>query len=71
MFSSIDLKQMTNEEIRDSFIEFNEYPCPFRDCMHINEKECVVKQQVSSNNILESRYLNYLNFIGVDSNEKN
>lgn len=62
-FSSIDLKEMTNEEIRDSFIEFNEYPCPFRDCMHINEKECSVKEAVDKKEILESRYENYKKFI--------
>lgn len=62
-FSSIDLKEMTNEEIRDSFIEFNEYPCPFRDCMHINEKECSVKEAVAKKEILESRYENYKKFI--------
>ena len=62
-FSSIDLKQMTNEEIRDSFIEFSEYPCPFRDCMHINEKECSVKEAVDKKEILESRYENYKKFL--------
>ena len=70
-FSSLEFKNYTKEQIKNSFVEFDQYLCPFRDCSHTNEKECVVKQQVSSNNILESRYLNYLNFIGVDSNEKN
>ncbi len=70
-FSSLEFKQFTKKDIKNSFIEFNKYPCPFKDCSHTNEKECVVKREVSSNNILESRYLNYLNFIGVDSNEKN
>ena len=62
-FSSIDLKEMTDCDIRDSFIEFNEYPCPFRDCMHINEKECSVKNAVLKKEILESRYENYKKFI--------
>ena len=70
-FSSLEFKNYTKEQIKNSFVEFDQYLCPFRDCSHTNEKECVVKQQVSSNNILESRYLNYLNFIGVDNNEKN
>ena len=70
-FSSLEFKNYTKEQIRDSFIEFSKYPCPFKDCSHTNEKECVVKQQVSSNNILESRYLNYLNFIGDGKFEKN
>lgn len=70
-FSSLEFRQFTKEDIKNSFIEFQEYPCPFKDCSHTNEKECVVKKEVLANNILESRYLNYLNFIGVDSNEKN
>ena len=70
-FSSLEFRNYTKEQIRNSFIEFNKYPCPFKDCSHTNEKECVVKKEVFSNNILESRYLNYLNFIGVDNNEKN
>lgn len=70
-FSSLEFKIYTKEEIKNSFIEFSKYPCPFNDCSHTNEKECVVKKEVLANNILESRYLNYLNFIGVDNNEKN
>jgi len=70
-FSSLEFKNYTKEDIKNSFIEFSKYPCPFKDCSHTNEKECVVKQQVSSNNILESRYLNYLNFIGDGKFEKN
>ena len=62
-FSSIDLKEMTDTDIKDSFIEFSEYKCPFRDCMHINEKECVVKEAVNNKEILESRYDNYKKFI--------
>ena len=70
-FSSLEFKNYTKEDIKNSFIEFNKYPCPFKDCSHTNEKECVVKKAVLANNILESRYLNYLNFIGVDKIEKN
>ena len=69
-FSSIDLKQMTKEDIKDAFIEFNEYPCPYKDCMHINEKECSVKQAVEDNNILESRYENYKKFIEMINNRR-
>ena len=65
-FSSLEFKEYTNEEIRNSFVEFKMYPCPFKDCTHTKEKECVVKREVQENNILESRYLNYLNFIGID-----
>ena len=62
-FSSIDLSNLTNEEIRGCFIEFNNYKCPFKNCMHINEKNCDVKEAVKNNKILNSRYENYKKFI--------
>ena len=58
-FSSIDFNSMTIEDVKECFIEFSNYPCPFRDCMHINEKDCNVKKNVTSGNILNSRYENY------------
>ena len=68
-FSSLELSNYSKEEIRDAFIEFQKYPCLYKDCMHTKEKECVVAKAVSENHILESRYRNYLSFIGVDRNE--
>ena len=43
----------------NSFIEFSEHPCKFKDCMHLNEKVCSVKNAVEKGEILESRYNNY------------
>ena len=51
------------KELRDAFREFSNYPCPFKDCFHTNEKECSIKKAVNDNNILESRYENYLSFL--------
>ena len=65
-FSSLEFNDYSKKDIRDAFIEFKMFPCPFKDCMHTKEKECLVKQKVLDNNILESRYLNYLNFIGEE-----
>lgn len=65
-FSALDFNKYSKENIRDAFREFGNYPCPFKDCMHTKEKECVVKSKVLDNNILESRYMNYLNFIEED-----
>ncbi len=62
-FSAIDFIDMTNEDIRDNFIEFNDYTCAFRDCNHVNEKNCMIKKQVEEGKILRSRYENYLKFI--------
>ena len=64
-FSALDFSGMTKEDIRDNFIEFNEYRqfCEYKDCMHINERKCAVKENIENNNILKSRYDNYLKFI--------
>lgn len=62
-FSSLEFNKFTKEQIRDAFIEFLEYPCPFKDCNHTREEECCVKKEVLNKNILESRYENYLSFI--------
>lgn len=64
-FSLVDFKDMTNSDIRDNFIEFNEYKefCEYKDCMHVNERKCAIKDNVEENNILKSRYDNYLKFI--------
>lgn len=62
-FSMIDLSKLEKEDIRDSFVEFNDHPCPFRDCMHINEGECSVKEAVHEGKIMSSRYENYKKFL--------
>ena len=64
-FSALDFHEMTNEDIRDNFIEFNIYrhDCSFNDCMHVHEKKCKIKEKVEDGTILKSRYENYLKFI--------
>ncbi len=64
-FSAIDFTGMTNDDIRDNFIEFNEFKgeCEFRNCSHTHEKKCKVKEKVEDGTILKSRYENYLKFI--------
>jgi len=63
-FSSLEFIGMSKEDIRDNFIEFNEYRelCKYKDCMHNKEDLCEIKKQVGTN-ILDSRYQNYLKFI--------
>ena len=68
-FSALDLKNYSKEEIRDSFIEFSNYKCGYRNCMHKNTENCGVLDAVKDNNIIVSRYRNYLKFIGDDISE--
>lgn len=64
-FSSLDLSKLSNTEIRDNMIELfdNLDKCKYRDCMHIKEDGCYVKELVSNGTILRSRYDNYLSFL--------
>lgn len=64
-FSALEFNGMTRSDIRDNFIEFNEYKifCEYKDCMHVNEIKCGIKNNVENKNILKSRYDNYLKFI--------
>jgi len=64
-FSAISFIDMTNSDIRDNFIEFNEYrdECKYSDCMHNLEDDCNIKKKVNDGTILKSRYENYLKFI--------
>lgn len=70
-FSSLELNNYSKEDICRSFVEFDFYLCPFKDCSHTNEEECLVKEAVREGNILKSRYLNYISFIGGKDYEKN
>lgn len=62
-FSALDLKDMNREQLRDTFIEFKNYECKFRDCMHHKESKCGVKEALEDKMILQSRYNNYLLFL--------
>lgn len=62
-FSMIDFTNMTKEDIRNGFIEFNESKCDFKNCMHLDEVKCSVKERVKNKDILNSRYDNYKKFI--------
>lgn len=65
-FSSVDFRGMTKIDIRDNMKEMfdNLEFCKYRDCMHIKEDNCQVKQLVENGEILLSRYNNYKSFIG-------
>lgn len=62
-FSALDLKDMEKEDLKNTFIEFSNYECKFRDCIHKKEKECGIKTALNNKLILQSRYNNYLLFL--------
>ena len=69
-FSALEFPNMMKNEIRDAFIEFSNYPCPYRDCMHIKEEDCNVKKAVSEGNIPEFRYQDYLDLVKTGNNNE-
>lgn len=60
-FSSLDL-DMKADDLKDRFREFKEFQnnCQFKDCKHINEPKCGIKDAVSEDEIPITRYNNYL-----------
>ena len=62
-FSALEFNNISIDTIRDSFIEFKNFPCKYKDCRHLDEDECSVKNAVEKGFILRSRYLNYKKII--------
>lgn len=64
-FSSLDFDHIEKEKLSDYFIEMKEASahCKFRECLHLREPKCAVKERVESGEILQSRYDNYIHFL--------
>ena len=61
-FSALDFSIYKKEDIKYAFREFFNYSCPFRDCSHTKENECMIRKAVFNGDILKSRYESYLKF---------
>ncbi|MCD2346020.1 ribosome small subunit-dependent GTPase A [Clostridium guangxiense] len=57
-FSSLDIKFLETEELKELFPEFLKYSdmCKFSGCLHYKEPECEVKEAVNQGKIHKSRY---------------
>ena len=62
-FSSLNLSLLTKEQLKETFFEFKDCHCRFKDCLHNLEKDCEVKKKVLLNEISNERYQNYLKFL--------
>lgn len=72
-FSKLSLKIKDFEQLKLYYPDFNEiaHNCKFQNkCHHINEPGCAVKDAVLQKEILESRYLNYKQFVEEIKNRK-
>ena len=59
------LDSLTELEIKSGFKEFRALSdaCRFRDCKHINEPNCAVKESLDKGRINPNRYQSYLNLL--------
>lgn len=55
------LWHLTPEQVTNGFIEFRDYigHCQFRDCKHLNDPGCAIRQAVEDDKISEIRFDNY------------
>lgn len=70
--SSIDFLEIEAVELPKLFPDFLAVAanCRFRECMHLNEPDCAVKQGVAANEIAETRYKNYVQFLEEIENRR-
>ena len=62
-FSTLDFPKMEEKkDLEKLFPEFLEFipDCKFRDCIHVNEPNCAIKENVENGNISKERYDFYL-----------
>ena len=71
-FSALDFNHIQKGEVKHYFMEINEYgeQCKFRDCNHINEPKCNVKNEIEKGNIAHFRYEHYLQLFKEIANRK-
>ncbi len=63
-FSKLDVLGIGKRELAHLFIEFKQYPCRFKDCLHQhNALGCGIREAVSQGLILKSRYDSYLKML--------
>jgi ribosome biogenesis GTPase len=61
-FGIFDLEE---REVQNYFVEIAEhrFECPFNNCMHINEKKCIIKELVQAKVIAAERYDSYCKLV--------
>ncbi len=69
-FSKLDFSLIDKEEMKDYFIEFENYQCKYRGCLHDKEDDCAIKKACDDGIILKSRYESYVKFLTDIKNVK-
>lgn len=65
-YTSLSIETIHKEDAGFLFPDFRPYlgQCRFRNCQHLQEPECAVRQAVESGNISPSRYRSYCQILG-------
>lgn len=71
-FSALDFDHIDKDELKDYFIEIAQYgeQCKFRNCNHLKEPKCNVKEELDVGNIAQFRYEHYLQLFNEISERK-
>lgn len=71
-FSSLDFTEVDPKSMADSVPDFREYQnqCRYRDCLHVSEPSCKIKEELELGNISLIRYKNYLECLELIKGER-
>lgn len=71
-FSVLDFDHIEKDDLKHYFIDIDNYgeQCKFRNCNHIKEPQCNVKQQLDEGHLPQFRYDHYLQLFNEISNRK-
>lgn len=71
-FSALDFDHIEKDELKNYFVDIKDagQECKFRNCNHIKEPICNVKQLVDEGEIAQFRYEHYLQLFNEISNRK-
>lgn len=71
-FSSLDFSKVVPLELAQSVPDFQEYlgACKYRDCLHVSEPSCKIKEELELGNISSVRYENYLDCLNLIKEER-
>lgn len=66
-FSSMDFTSMNIEQLAACIWDFQPYlhSCRFRDCIHVNEPNCAIREAVERGAIRKERYAHYVEIVDM------
>lgn len=71
-FSSLDFNHMEIDELVQCIPDFKAYAgdCRFKDCIHENEPDCIIRDMVAKGTISKTRYEHYLEIVTMIKQRK-